>query len=266
MRRDTAAPATCTSISRRRRPARRHRRTATYAGYSMGGRLLPPPRPRPPGPRRAARPRERHAGHRGRRRARRPPGRRREASPRPGRASHPGDLSPPHGAVPTRRRRAPEKAFRHKSRGRAPSHSARRRCRCRTSPTRRRAARRGSPRRHRPRRAQGSHHRIGPPRRDDGDSCRWGRPDHGRVSHRLQRRRVSLPDRRSLRPLQRHRAHRGLIRTQRAASTQPPREPTVEPRAPHRRGHPGPQRHPRPRVLPAQTSRRQDQAKKRCAR
>ena len=70
------------------------------------------------------------------------------------------------------------------------------------------------------------------------------RPDHGRVSHRLQRRRPSLPERRALRPLQRHRADRSVVGTEPAASTQPPREPPVEPRAPHRRGHPGPQRHP----------------------
>ena len=100
---------------------------------------------------------------------------------------------------------------------------------------------------------------------DDGHRRGGCRPDHGRVSHRLQRRRVSLPHRRPLRPLQRHRTHRSVVGTQRAASTQPPRQPPVEPRAPHRRGHPGPQRHARTRLLPAQTSRRQDQAKKRCA-
>ena len=50
------------------------------------------------------------------------------------------------------------------------------------------------------------------------------------------------------------------------APAQPPRQPAAQPRAPHRRGHPDPQRHPRPRLLRPQARRGQDAAKKRCAR
>ena len=39
---------------------------------------------------------------------------------------------------------------------------------------------------------------------------------------------------------------------------QPPREPAPQPRAPHRRGHPDPQRHPRPRLPRPQDRRGQD--------
>ena len=43
-----------------------------------------------------------------------------------------------------------------------------------------------------------------------------------------------------------------------SSSPQPEREPPAEPRDPHRRGHPDQPRHTRPRLLPPQTSRRED--------
>ena len=64
--------------------------------------------------------------------------------------------------------------------------------------------------------------------------------DHGRVSHRLQRRHTSLPELGALRPLQRHRTDRSVVGTERAASIEPAWEPPVEPRVAYRRGHPSP--------------------------
>ena len=61
----------------------------------------------------------------------------------------------------------------------------------------------------------------------------------------------------TVRFLQRHRPHRGVQRAPQATPAQPPRQPQAQPRhAPHRR-HPDPQRHPRPRLLPAQARRGQ---------
>ena len=67
-----------------------------------------------------------------------------------------------------------------------------------------------------------------------------------------------VPDRRALRPLQRHRPDRSIIRTASASPAQPAREPAAQPRVAHRRGHPDRARHPRPRLLRPQARRGQD--------
>ena len=79
-----------------------------------------------------------------------------------------------------------------------------------------------------------------------------------RVDRRPHRRRDPVPERRSLRPLQRDRANRSIIRTARASPAQPAREPPAEPRVARRRDHPDLARHARPRLLPTQDRRRQD--------
>ena len=74
-----------------------------------------------------------------------------------------------------------------------------------------------------------------------------------------RRRPRPVPDAGSVRVLQRHRADRGVQRPSQTAPAQPAREPQTEPRdAPHR-GHPGPPRHPRTRLLPTQDRRGQVQ-------
>jgi Transposase len=113
----------------------------------------------------------------------------------------------------------------------------------------------GVERRRRSSRAQDPNHRSGRRSSDHRHRRLWRWPGHGCLPHRLQRRCHPVPDRWSLRPLQRHRPHRSIIRANPQASTQPPREPPTQPRAPHRRGDPDPQRHPWPRLLPAQTDR-----------
>jgi hypothetical protein len=57
--------------------------------------------------------------------------------------------------------------------------------------------------------------------------------------------------------LQRHRPHRGVQRAAPAPPAQPAREPQAQPRHASHRGHPNPQRHPRPRLLPTQAGRGQ---------
>ena len=79
-----------------------------------------------------------------------------------------------------------------------------------------------------------------------------------RGHRRPHRSRRSVPDRRALRPLQRHRPHRSVQRAHGPSPAQPPREPTPQPRPAHRGGHPDRARHPRPRLLRPQDRRGQD--------
>ena len=69
-----------------------------------------------------------------------------------------------------------------------------------------------------------------------------GRTGRRRDAHRLHRRRRPLPQPRSFRRLHRHRSHRSVF--WRADHTPPltTRQPTAQPRAPHRRDHPDPVR------------------------
>ena len=89
----------------------------------------------------------------------------------------------------------------------------------------------------------------GPPR------CRRRRrgPDPGR---RRRRRPVRRPE--PVRVLDRHRTPGRLLRRAEPAPAVPSREPSDEPHDPHRRGHPAPPRHRRPRLLPTQASRREE--------
>ena len=73
----------------------------------------------------------------------------------------------------------------------------------------------------------------------------------------LQRRRSSVPQRGTLRALQRDRADRSIQRTARSSSPQPERQPPTEPRNPPCCGHADRARHTRPRLLPPQASRRE---------
>ena len=86
-----------------------------------------------------------------------------------------------------------------------------------------------------------------------------------RADRRPHRRRDPVPERRSLRPLQRDRTTRSIIRTARASPAQPAREPSAEPRVARRRDHPDRARHSRPRLLPPQDRRKARPAKKRSA-
>jgi hypothetical protein len=53
--------------------------------------------------------------------------------------------------------------------------------------------------------------------------------------------------------------YRGVQRATQATPAQPPRQPQAQPRHTSHRGHPNPQRHPRPHLLPTQAGRRQIQ-------
>ena len=77
-----------------------------------------------------------------------------------------------------------------------------------------------------------------------------------RLPDRPHRRHRPLPERRALRPLQRHRPDRSLQRHPHPAPFQPRRQPSTQPRPPHRRRHPARPQHARARLLPPQTSRR----------
>ena len=55
----------------------------------------------------------------------------------------------------------------------------------------------------------------------------------------VQRRRLPVPDRWALRPLQRHRADRRVLRPEPASPAQPARQPSTQPRHPHGGRDPG---------------------------
>ena len=84
------------------------------------------------------------------------------------------------------------------------------------------------------------------------------RSDRRGVDRGTHRRRPPVPQRRSLRPLQRHRTDRSLVRTASVTPVEPAREPTVEPCVARRRDHAGLARHARPRLLRPQDPGRQD--------
>jgi len=76
--------------------------------------------------------------------------------------------------------------------------------------------------------------------------------------HRAGRRRAPLPDPAPLRHRERHRPDPGLVGANRPAPAEPRRRSAAEPNDLHRRDHPDPRRHRRPRLLPTQTRRRKD--------
>ena len=77
------------------------------------------------------------------------------------------------------------------------------------------------------------------------------------LADRLHRRHPTVPDGRALRPLQRHRTDRSILRPDGPPPAQPQREPPPEPRDPHRRARTDQPRHARPRLLPRQTNPRE---------
>ena len=86
------------------------------------------------------------------------------------------------------------------------------------------------------------------------------------IDPRPHRSHQPVPDRRALRPLQRHRPDRSVLGTEGPASAQPAREPPPQPRAPHRRGHADRTRHPRPGLLRHEARRGQDPQRSAAAR
>ena len=85
------------------------------------------------------------------------------------------------------------------------------------------------------------------------------RTSGGRDRRRRHRRHRSLPDPRSVRCLQRHRPHRGVLRRPQDLAALPPREPHRQPPHPHGRRHPGPPpAQSRARLLRPQDRPRQD--------
>ena len=92
-----------------------------------------------------------------------------------------------------------------------------------------------------------------------GDRPVRGRPGHRCHHHRRGPRRVPLHEPRPLRRLQRHRAHRGLLRAAQGPPAQQARQPAGQPRHSHGRRHPDtPEAQRRPRLLRQETRRGQD--------
>jgi len=86
------------------------------------------------------------------------------------------------------------------------------------------------------------------------------------LPNRPHRRCPPLRDRRSLRPLQRHRADRSIVGAQDTPPAEPERQPPAQPRALRRRARPDQPGHTRPRVLPYASKPKESRARRRCAR